>query len=193
MDKFSVMCPKCSKEAHVFVPEFLTFKNATLQCDHCYFTEKATDRVRYKAASKIRCVECTTLIPVEFSGKRRMPSILKIKCPDCHHINIIKEQWESYILKYSAFEISDPAFGLPFWYQVSFKGKTIWAYNLQHLEEIRAYVSAALRERTTDKFKMTMVEKLPEFIKSAKNRKGVLQALDQMKENNFKMADRTLE
>ena len=61
------------------------------------------------------------------------------------------------------------------------KGEIIWAYNQKHLLEIENYVRATLRERTTDRFKMTMVEKLPDFIKSAKNRDEVLKALDRMK------------
>ena len=57
---------------------------------------------------------------------------------------------------------------------------TIWAYNLRHITEIKNYVRSTLRERTTDRFKMTMVEKLPDFIKLAKNREEVLKALERM-------------
>jgi hypothetical protein len=48
--------------------------------------------------------------------------------------------------------------------------------------EIKHYVQATLRERTTDKFKMTMVERLPDFIKLAKNREEILKTLTQMLE-----------
>jgi hypothetical protein len=48
------------------------------------------------------------------------------------------------------------------------------------LLEIKAYVGSKLRERSTDRFKMTMVEKLPDFIKSAKNREEVLKAIGRM-------------
>ena len=74
----------------------------------------------------------------------------------------------------------DPAFGLPLWYQDIVKGNIIWAFNMRHLTEIKNYVKSTLRERTTDKFKMTMVEKLPDFIKMAKNREEVLKALQGM-------------
>ncbi|MBK6821830.1 MAG: hypothetical protein IPG87_02125 [Saprospiraceae bacterium] len=69
---------------------------------------------------------------------------------------------------------------MPLWYSGSVKGELIWAYNQKHLLEIENYVRATLRERTTDRFKMTMVEKLPDFIKSAKNREEVLKTLEKM-------------
>ncbi|HQX45015.1 MAG TPA: hypothetical protein PK209_10700, partial [Saprospiraceae bacterium] len=88
--------------------------------------------------------------------------------------------WESYQLKYHPSGTIDPAFGLPLWYSGIVKGELIWAYNQKHLTEIENYVRATLRERTTDRFKMTMVEKLPDFIKSAKNREEVLKTLEKM-------------
>ena len=56
----------------------------------------------------------------------------------------------------------------------------LWANNIEHLIEIQNYVAATLRERTTNRFKMTMVERLPEFVKVAKNRKHILSALEKM-------------
>jgi len=115
-----------------------------------------------------------------FDGYKTIPAFLNVKCNACQTINKVKENWESYILRYQEFGIIDPAFGLPLWFQDSVKGNMIWAYNLRHLIEIKNYVQATLRERTTDKFKMTMVEKLPDFIKMAKNRKDVLKSIDRM-------------
>jgi hypothetical protein len=115
-------------------------------------------------------------------GHKTIPSYINLTCKYCKTVNKVNENWESYVAKYNDSGIIDPAFGLPLWYQGTVKGDIIWAYNLRHLTEIRNYVQATLRERSTDKFKMTMVEKLPDFIKMAKNRDEVLKALQRMVE-----------
>ena len=82
-------------------------------------------------------------------------------------------------MKYNEGGITDPTFGLQLWYQEEVNGNVLWAFNYAHLIEIKNYVSAQLGERSTTRFSMTMGEKLPSFIKSAKNRDEVLQALEQ--------------
>ncbi len=74
---------------------------------------------------------------------------------------------------------ADPVFGLPLWFQGNVKGDTLWASNQEHLLEIRSYVTARLGERQTMRI-TTMVEKLPQFIKAAKNREAVLKAIERM-------------
>jgi hypothetical protein len=113
-------------------------------------------------------------------GYKALPTYVNLTCNSCKTINQVRENWESYIAKYQESGIIDPAFGLPLWFQDTVKGDKIWAYNMRHLPEIKNYVHATLRERTTDRFKMTMVEKLPDFIKLAKNRKEVMKAIERM-------------
>lgn len=60
----------------------------------------------------------------------------------------------------------------------------LWAHNLKHLELIRAYVQAPLRERAPwydAGQKMTLVARLPRWIKSAKHRDEVLRAIDRLR------------
>jgi hypothetical protein len=181
MTDFSVHCPKCDGNAEVTLPIQFDYKNATLKCPSCHYSEKATDLVRYKPAGKAKCYQCLEFLDLSvIDGYKSIPSFINITCKYCKTINKVSENWESYIEKYQESGIVDPAFGLPLWYQDSVKGNAIWAYNLRHLTEIKNYVRSTLRERTTDKFKMTMVEKLPDFIKSAKNRDEILKALERM-------------
>jgi hypothetical protein len=74
---------------------------------------------------------------------------------------------------------SDPLFNLPLWLQTEIRGNLFWAYNRRHLQDIKTYVQAKLRERQSDGY-TTMVERLPQFIKSAKNRDAILKAIDQL-------------
>jgi len=75
----------------------------------------------------------------------------------------------------------DPWFGEQLWLQTDVTGHRLWAYNDRHLAELRRYVAATHRERTpTRGAAMSMVEKLPAWLTSAKNRDDVVAALDQL-------------
>ncbi|MBL0024369.1 MAG: hypothetical protein WBP08_13195 [Saprospiraceae bacterium] len=181
MTSFVVVCPKCDLDGEITVPYFLDYKNAIFTCGHCYHSEKAKDRLRYKSTAKANCNQCQASLKIEVADRKSIPNYITVICPECTSANKVKENWESYILKYNNSGTIDPAFGLPLWYQAPIKDEVIWAYNLYHLHEIRDYVSSRLRERTTDRYKMTMVEKLPDFIKMAKNRDEILKAIERMK------------
>ncbi|MET7733264.1 hypothetical protein ABZT02_18115 [Streptomyces sp. NPDC005402] len=60
----------------------------------------------------------------------------------------------------------------------------LWAYNLAHLDLIRRFVAASLRERDPwyeHGRKMTCVARLPAWVKRAKNRDEVLRVIDRMR------------
>ncbi|MGW1748981.1 hypothetical protein ACWCRD_25880 [Streptomyces sp. NPDC002092] len=70
------------------------------------------------------------------------------------------------------------------WLRAETRHGELWAYNLEHLDLIRRFVAADLRERApwyhTGR-KMTLVARLPAWIKSAKNRTEVLRAIDRLR------------
>ncbi len=72
-------------------------------------------------------------------------------------------------------------FRLPLWLKISCCGETLWANNLKHLEILENYVVAKLRERTK-KGRNSFLSKLPNWIKSAKNRREILKAIGKLKE-----------
>ncbi|MGW6755569.1 hypothetical protein [Streptomyces sp. NPDC055006] len=81
-------------------------------------------------------------------------------------------------------EATDPYFGLPLWLQAETRHGWVWAYNPEHLELLRHFVRAPLRERApwdAQVKKMTVVARLPTWIKSAKNRGEVLRAIDRIR------------
>jgi hypothetical protein len=63
----------------------------------------------------------------------------------------------------------DPYFGYSLWLQENFKSFIFWAYNYEHLDYLDSYKKSKLRERN-NRTGWTLVEKLPSFIKEAKNR-----------------------
>ncbi|MEU5710726.1 hypothetical protein [Streptomyces flaveolus] len=84
----------------------------------------------------------------------------------------------------SAGPARDPYFRARLWLQRETRQGRVGAYDLRHLDLIRRYVAAALRERApwhdTGR-KMTLVARLPSWMKSAKNRDEVLRAIDRLR------------
>ncbi|MEV7152714.1 hypothetical protein AB0O05_40150 [Streptomyces sp. NPDC093084] len=78
---------------------------------------------------------------------------------------------------------TDPYFGLPLWLQVETRHGWLWAYNLEHLDLIRRFVQAPLRERAPwydAGQRMTLVARLPVWIKRARNRDEILRAVSRI-------------
>lgn len=77
----------------------------------------------------------------------------------------------------------DPFFRRPLWLQASCcGGKTLWAFNREHLDLIDGYVRARLRERGHDHAFTSLLEKLPSWIKSAKNRDEIVRTIQHLRE-----------
>lgn len=80
----------------------------------------------------------------------------------------------------SAHPATDPYFGVPLWLQAETRHGWLWAYNLEHLDLIRRFVEASLREHAPSYDAgrmMTLVVRLPLWIKRAKNRDEILRAI----------------
>jgi len=127
------------------------------------------------------CPKCSgkaKVFPVEISSEKINNKLFaphRFVCVICAH----RKDWK-------AGQISiggnfDWYFRLPLWLQISCCGEILWAYNLRHLEILEKYVSAKLRERTK-KGRNSFLSKLPDWIKSAKNRREVLKAIGKLKE-----------
>lgn len=72
---------------------------------------------------------------------------------------------------------------LPLWLSTSVGDEELWAYNAEHLDLLEAYVSADLRERVLERRHdmTTMVERLPPWLKAAKNREAVLAGIARLR------------
>ncbi|MGK5631063.1 hypothetical protein [Streptomyces sp. URMC 123] len=79
---------------------------------------------------------------------------------------------------------TDPYVEVPLWLLAETRHGRLWAYNLEHLDLIRRFVRAPLRERAPwyePGRKMTLVARLPAWVKRAKNRTEVLRVIDRMR------------
>lgn len=76
----------------------------------------------------------------------------------------------------------DGYFGMPLLLTANFKGHLFWAYNDEHLSELKAFIGADLRERhhLIGRSNGSMISRLPLWIKSAKNRDELLKLIEKL-------------
>ncbi|HEX6359607.1 TFIIB-type zinc ribbon-containing protein [Actinophytocola sp.] len=76
----------------------------------------------------------------------------------------------------------DPFFRVPLWLRAECcGGRTLWAFNEAHLDLLEGYVAARLRERCAFPGSMSMLARLPAWLKSAKHRDEVLRAIRRLR------------
>jgi hypothetical protein len=179
MREFSVECPKCKCEAIVTNDGTFRLDNGRLTCRNCTYSENASDLIRYKSIVKRYCDNCGKQFEAIYPSEKEPAPRITVPCPHCGTIQDYKPKIEKYKAGYKSPGAVDPVFNLPLWFQVEIKGNLMWAFNRSHLSEIKSYVNAKLRERQTWKH-TTMVEKLPQFIKAAKNREMIIKVIDKL-------------
>ena len=70
---------------------------------------------------------------------------------------------------------------LKFWYSKIYKGKTFWAYNTEHLDFIREFVTSKLRERNMSEIKNRSIgSRLPKWMTSSKNRTDIIKLIAEL-------------
>lgn len=180
---YLVECPKCRKEAVVsFSGSYWTRQNAELKCPNCLHKETYADQLMYKVTVKRNCPDCGKSISAEQDNLKEPVKEMTVTCPNCEFRAEYTSNVTSYIPAKQLNGLKgDPLFNCPLWLQSEIRGNLFWAYNREHLEEIRAYVEADLRERQS-LYLMTMVARLPQFIKDAKNREEVLRTIKLLRE-----------
>jgi hypothetical protein len=111
--------------------------------------------------------------------------MLYAACPYCGALNQGKvHSTEKNWWGYGAIEGGkEPYFGFPLYFQSAFGGKLIWAVNREHLQYLIDYLEADLREEPNNYRGMCQADHLPDFMKRAKNREGVVKALRKLQQD----------
>lgn len=176
-----VKCPKCS-EAAVINAEYKYFNcldSAKIQCLKCTFNELWDSKKFYgKAIGKAKqpCPNCgSKWLEAELKLQSGKPSenAVEATCKVCHQTSYLNLNWTQDDYPNEPF---DPFFKFPLWLQTSCVGQILWTYNKKHLDYLKSYVEADLRD---DDFRMkwSMISNLPKWIILAKNRDKVLKAI----------------
>ena len=179
-NEYQVECPKCGSLASIKFPSPYFYSGGQLSCSNCNHFMRASELIRYNAVINRYCDNRGKYLEKTLSSSKAKVDKITIPCPHCGITRTFHPKHEKVLMNYnSRGDICDPVFNLPLWFQINVKGKLLWAYNRKHLNDIRMYVFAKLRERTTPHF-TTMVEMLPNFIKIAKNREDILKAINRL-------------
>ncbi len=120
-----------------------------------------------------QCQGCAVVRPIAPTDDR---SPRRVTCLSCSYT----KDWHGTTLSFGT--PIDSYFGLPLWLQTEVGDRTFWSYNLRHLQFIKAFVQATIRERSEHPGQgwrnQSVISRLPEWIKLAKNRKRVLKAIE---------------
>lgn len=147
MDEFIVECPQCGKEASVKVDRPRWLDSGKLVCNNCMYSETGDNLIRYKSIVKRNCDNCGKTFETTLPNKKEKVDEMTIACPHCGTTRNYKPKHEEYRIGYdNKGQASDPIFNLPLWFQADVRGNLFWAYNRDHLSEIKAYVTSKLRE-----------------------------------------------
>lgn len=125
-----------------------------------------------------KCSEMAKIFPTENGSKdfrEKLFAPRRLVCLSC----IYRNEWNGGEIGIGA--SFDWYFRLPLWLQTECCGKNLWAYNRKHLEFIENYVASKLRERTPN-INKSLASRLPQWMKSAKNREAVLKGIERLKE-----------
>ena len=98
----------------------------------------------------------------------------EVSAPDRPHILVLGEVCRG----------RDPYFHYPLYFQGDFRGKLVWALNREHLRYLIDYLSADLRTVPAGHLERSGMrsqsDRLPAFMKSAKNREGIVRLLTRL-------------
>jgi hypothetical protein len=176
---YIVHCPKCDGKAQVLPFE----KDWRLTCSKCFHVERPGHWYGSMTAYvSVKCRECNQPLSrrAEVNGEWAK---LKMKCDNCGDECEYEASLSRYFMNHGL--MCDAVFGLPLWLQKEFGKHLFWAFHYEHLQMLEDYVKAKLRERgISPRGKMmknsTVVSRLPEFIKSAKNREEILKLIAEL-------------
>ncbi|MFF8848208.1 hypothetical protein ACF08N_37010 [Streptomyces sp. NPDC015127] len=132
-----------------------------------------------------KCAEVAHVVPgVCLASDASRPSVSAPRRLICRNCGLTRESGDGPGFFTGNGQACDPYFQVPLWLQLETRHGWLWAYNLEHLELIRQFVQAPLRERAPwhDRGrKMTLIARLPAWIKRAKNRAEVLRAVERIR------------
>jgi transcription elongation factor Elf1 len=134
----------------------------------------------------VECPECTKRavvikkaapLNVSINNVNEKKESIAIRCSKCGKTENYEPRNKSHEWFFkNTGKPSDGYFGLPIWLTGNFRGNNFFAFNYKHLDYLKQYITAELRERN-NRTHSTMVEKLPVWIKSAKNRDKLLKLI----------------
>lgn len=173
-----VECPKCTSPAYIKMND-----DIEVQCSSCFYSQ--TYQAKYEHTVSGVCTSCERWFNESFTDERQFSQKnVHILCPHCQASNqVALKQRSTKARIWSAPEIKggkDPFFQLNLYLLTHYRGKLIWALNHEHLHYLIEYISADLRVKPSLYIKRHASYRLPKYMKDAKNRQGIVKALQDL-------------
>lgn len=189
-DPVEVRCPRCARPGQVRAPQGQD-RHARFACAGCGLSAAAASCCGLHAA------QGDWYGPVRLHGRRpcgycghqwlrvdrihernpaHPPQRLSVRCRICAHASDVEVE----ATPHRGPEPRDPYLGLPLRLLEPTRHGLLWAYNAQHLDELRRYVAATQRERLRSAGNASMISRLPAWMKLARHRGAMLKALDRL-------------
>ena len=147
------------------------------------FTDSFKHRYYFANEFIVVCPKClgkAKVVPsVPWSSKKLFSIKRKLIC---NHCGFYKEQKPTKIIEMYADK--DWFFGLPLFYTIKGKQGNLYAYNDDHLDYLKQFISAKLRTRKcSEKYGWSngsQISRLPKWVKLAKNRTKLLKDIEKL-------------
>jgi hypothetical protein len=174
-------CPRCSQTTIIKADfEYIYYiENARVQCLFCTFYEDWNFEKIYGTAvgkAKQPCPNCGAkwlTAEVKIKNNKPFKDHAEVTCEGCNKTSYLSLSWHQ---DCDSNKPLDPYFKYPLWLQIECVGETLWAFNEKHLNYLKNYVEADLRD-DDGRMSWSIVSRLPKWITSAKNRQDILKAI----------------
>jgi len=149
------------------------------------FKDTREDIYSFQNEFLVRCPFCDSCAIVRFIDPDKVDRFAppRFSCTACGS----SKDWSKQKIESWYSEAVDNYFHYPLWLQTSCCSRTLWAYNLRHLDFIEAFVGAKLRERKPHELygwsNKSLFSRLPKWIQSGKNREEIIKAIAKIRES----------
>lgn len=181
-----VVCPKCGKAGIV---HFDRERNIALfQCKSCYIKKETIPGGTHAFEVTAQCTSTGKYFRISMPTNKIHGQKIRVKCPYCKESvigNVSGTLNPPYVTFQNIQQAEDPYFHYPFYLQANYRGKIIWALNREHLQYLIDYLTADIRTVPPDFYKTyktmrSQSDMLPTFMKTAKNRDGIVKLLTKL-------------
>lgn len=183
----TVVCPRCGGAGTVCLER--EQHRAVFCCGSCHFKSQAPADGDHTLAVTGQCAASGRYFRVYVPAKKVRGPRVRVKCPWCGgfvlgEVSAPKEPPP--LVLGEVRQGRDPYFGYPLYFRGEFRGKLVWALNREHLQYLIDYLSADLRAAPAGHLEgsgmRSQSDRLPAYMKSAKNRAGIVKLLSRMQQ-----------